>query len=113
MKTLCELKVGDFLYAYDHGKVRKREILSVEDKGKWYEVQCRRCKPYHINKHCLEYYDCFWANSQTIFPSKEAFEKWLNNVHRSHKRLYSRYANLSYRYWSALKHVEEAMEALK
>ena len=31
---MTELKVGDFLYAYDHGKVRKREILSIEDKGK-------------------------------------------------------------------------------
>ena len=107
-----KLKIDGFVYAYDHGRIRKREIVSIEDHVEYYEIKCKRCRPYRAHKYCLDHYGCFWSNSQKLFLDKDALVDWLNKTHKEHNRLYSKYARLSWRYWNALKHIEEAMMEL-
>ena len=109
------IEPGGYLYAYDHGKIRKRLIVSVENDEKSYgdyyvRIKCKGCMPYVASKYCIERHGTVNANSQCMYVDKENFLKWLNITLHEHTRLYNKYHRRAMHYESAMKRIEQALE---
>ena len=131
MKTVCDLKQGDSVWVYDHGKVRTRTVKKIEflqdNRGHWdLHINLTRCIPYKLYaghgtmenaKESFEWYNghygYFFAASQKIWTDKDELKKWLEKTSNEHRRLYWKYITKARRREAALDKMTKAIEELK
>ena len=131
MKTLCDLKQGDIVWVYDHGKVRARTVeyayMSEDSMGLWqWCVKLSRCKPQEIFcggkwkdeafdnlKKYHGRYGWYYNGYQRVWTDKDEFVKWLEKVSNTHRKRYWKHSKLARMYEFALDRMIKAMEELK
>ena len=106
MKNWKDIKEGDTIYYYDHGKIHEQKVHSVEYKSEtktynygytvttstseWIEITAGRGSKIHIGPWCYDndmYDDCYFSR----FTTKEALINCIKNRKAKFQKRYDKY----------------------
>lgn len=110
MKSWKEVKVGDYIYYYDHCKYHKQLVHDIKEETKtesftdWFGKKYERTYTRFIIRAGRSYFivsdyykdnDCCYANSMKRFTCEEAYQNHedqiVNRLKRRYKRLKTKY----------------------